>query len=261
MSRKYTLSEKGQEVEKASTSSIAESFRTIRTAVFFSIPKDEARIIQITSAEAGEGKSTLASNLSIAMAQSGQRILLLDADLRHPTQHKVFETHRDHGLSSVLAGMKSLDQVLHHTEIKGLDLLVAGPDVPNPADMLSSKAFQDLLNQKLGDYDRIIVDSPPIVPIADGSILAAACDASIIVVRAEKSSTKALQQARKIMASVGAQVMGTLVNDIKRGKHGYYDYGYGYGYGSYYSKHPGEGNRKNGKKAKEAHAVSTDSQI
>ena len=256
MSKRQSLADKGQKMAKEAKSSVAEAFRTVRTAVFFSLPKDRAHSIQITSPLAGEGKSTLASNLSIAIAQSGQRVLLIDADFRHPTQHAIFKIDRENGLSSVLAGLQPLKQAICPTGTKGLDLLTSGPDVPNPAEMLGSQAFRQMLTKLASHYDRIIVDSAPIVPVADGSILAAACDASIMVVRAEQSTRNGLQHARTTLASADARVMGAVVNDVKHGsgRYGYYSYGYrygyhyGYGHGKDHEKNGGNGKKKNGEK-------------
>ena len=172
--KKTSRRDLGQKVALDPTSHTAEAIRTIRTALFFSIPKEEARVIQVTSPGPAEGKSTLVSNLGIAMAQSGQRVLILDADFRKPVQHGIFGVSREKGISAVLAGVQPLSQCIVHTSVKGLDLITAGPHTPNPAEMLGSHVFARAIEKLKGHYDRILLDSPPVGAVADARILAAA---------------------------------------------------------------------------------------
>jgi capsular exopolysaccharide synthesis family protein len=228
---------RGQEVHLASKSIVAEAYRTIRTAVFFGVPKGKAKTILITSPNAGDGKTTLVSNLAIAMAQAGQKTLLLDADLRKPMQHNIFEFENGKGLSSILAGTITLDEAIQAGPVEGLDILSCGPEVPNPSEILNSDAFTEILKGELTKrYDRIIVDSPPVGPVADSQILSAGCDITLLVLRAEKSTRKHSQQACDVLQSVGGHLLGAVVNDVPRrhDRYGYYSgYGYYRGYGYY----------------------------
>jgi capsular exopolysaccharide synthesis family protein len=227
---------RGQKVYLEPKSVIAEAYRTIRTAVFFGVPKGEAKTILITSPDAGDGKSTLASNLAIAMAQAGQKTLILDADFRKPVQHNIFDFENGRGLSSVLAGTITLDEAIQAGPVEGLDILSCGPEVPNPSEILNSDAFAEILKGELTKrYDRIIVDSPPVGTVADSQILSAGCDITLLVLRAEKSTRKHSQQARDVLQSVGGRLLGAVVNDVPRrhGRYGYYS-GYGYYRGSGY---------------------------
>lgn len=238
MSKRQNVAARGQKVHRDSHSSWAESYRTIRTAVFFGAPKDEAKTILITSPTAADGKTTLASNLAIAMAQAGQKTLILDADFRKPMQHNIFEVnHRNKGLSAVLARTITLEEAIQLTEVKGLELLLCGPEVPNPSEILNSESFAQILELLSNKYDRVIVDAPPVMPVTDAQILAAICNITILVLRAEKSTRKTSQQARDGLMSVGAHILGAVVNDVsKKSRNGYYS-GYGY-YGSYgYDRH------------------------
>ncbi|MCH8192541.1 MAG: polysaccharide biosynthesis tyrosine autokinase, partial [Planctomycetes bacterium] len=230
MNKKASRHDRGQEAATDAMSPTAEAVRTIRTAIFFSVPQDQARTILITSPMPGEGKSTVVSNLAIAMAQSGQRVLILDGDFRKPTQHIVFDVNRENGVAALLAGMKPLAETVTQTQTKGLYLMPSGPEVPNPAEMLGSQTFKDLLAKLAGEFDRIIVDSPPLMAVADAAILAAICDATVLVLRAERSTRKAVQHAHRKLQGVGARLIGAIVNDVKHSK-GRYGYGYGYGYG------------------------------
>ncbi|MBN1391376.1 MAG: polysaccharide biosynthesis tyrosine autokinase [Sedimentisphaerales bacterium] len=224
------LLERGQKVYLEPKSVIAEAYRTIRTAVFFGVPKGHAKTILITSPDAGDGKSTLASNLAIAMAQAGQKTLLLDADFRKPVQHNIFNFENDTGLSSVLAGIITLDEALQKGPVEGLDVLSCGPEVPNPSEILNSEAFTGILKDELTKrYNRIIIDSPPVGPVADSQILSASSDITLLVLRAEKSTRKHSQQSCDVLQSVGGRLLGAVVNDVPR-RHNGYGYYSGYGY-------------------------------
>jgi capsular exopolysaccharide synthesis family protein len=234
MSRKLSVVMRGKILDLESTSSSAEAYRTIRTAVFFSVPKGEAKTVLITSPGAGDGKTTLVSNLGIAMAQAGQQVLILDADFRKPMQHSIFEVAKEPGLSSIIAGQETLNKAIRRTSVKGLNILPCGPDVANPSEILNSSTFADIMAELSLKYDRILVDSPPVMPVTDACILGAICDVTLLVIRAEKSTRKSAQQARDGLLSVGAHILGAIVNDVprKKGRYGYYYYGYyGYSYG------------------------------
>jgi len=229
----------GRMVETDPTSHAAEAYRTVRTAIYFGVPNGNAKTLLVTSPAPADGKTTLVSNLAIAMAQAGQRTLVLDADFRKPMQHKIFQIEQDHGLSSVLAGRATLDEGVHHTAVEGLDVLPCGPIPPNPSEMLNSQAFADTLEQLSKRYDHILLDSPPVMPVTDARILGASCDLTLLVLRAEKSHRKAAERARDALSSVGAKILGAVVNAVPRSQdryyyysgYGYYKHGYGYGAG------------------------------
>ncbi len=225
----------GKKVHLDPTSDIAEAYRTVRTSLYFGLPDAESKTLLITSPSQGDGKSTLVSNLAIAMAQAGQRTLILDADFRMPTQHKIFQAEDSIGLSSVLAGKRTIDQVIQRTSIKGLDVLPAGPVPLNPAEILNSQAFADVLENLRMKYDHVLVDSPPVMPVTDARILGAMCDVTLLVVRAAKTTRAAGLHAREGLASVGANIVGTVVNDVPRAKgrtEQFNAYGFGHcGYG------------------------------
>jgi capsular exopolysaccharide synthesis family protein len=244
VAEKQRIVGRGQKVHLASKSVVAEAYRTIRTAVFFGVPKEEAKTILITSPDVGDGKTTLVSNLAIAMAQAGQKTLILDADFRKPMQHNIFEFENSKGLSSVFAGAISLDEAIQAGPVKGLDILSCGPEVPNPSEILNSDTFGETLKEKLYKrYDRIIVDSPPVGLVADSQILAASCDITLLVLRAEKSTRRHSQQARDVLLSVGGRLLGAVVNDVPQ-RHSHYGYYSSYGYGYYGGYGYGEQEKK-----------------
>jgi len=232
-----TPSQRGLQLHLDPMSDVAEAYRTIRTGVYFGTPGGAAKTLLITSPAPGDGKSTLASNLGVAMAQAGNRILLLDADFRKPMQHKIFNLTKGVGLSSVLAGSISLEEAIQETVVGNLHVLPCGPIPANPSEILNSQSFADVLDQLVDRYDHVLLDSPPVLPVTDARILAASCDATILAVRAEKSTRKGATHARDTLVAVGARLIGCVVNDVPRRKgiYGYYysdSYLYQYGYGN-----------------------------
>ncbi len=234
ISQQESPSMRGRKVLLEPTSDISEAYRTIRTAVYFAARDEKTKKLLITSPAPGDGKTTSASNLAIAMAQAGQRVLLLDADFRRPTQHKIFDIKPEFGLSSVMSGLAPLEKAIYRTEVENLHLLPCGPLPSNPSEILNGQAFADLLEGLERKYDHIVIDSPPVAPVTDARILGALCDETILVVRAEKSTRRLTEIARDSLLSVGANLLGVIVNDVPRRREGYgYYSAYGYGYRYY----------------------------
>lgn len=227
----------GRKVHLDSGSDISEAYRTLRTAIFFGMPEKKVKTILFTSPQPGDGKSTSVSNLAIAMAQAGQRTLLIDCDLRKPVQHKTYSASNDVGISNVVARGVPVDEAIQRTEVEGLSLLPCGSMPPNPAEILNSAAFADVLHKLEQKFDIVLIDSPPVLPVTDARILSAIADMTILVLRAEKSTRKGAMHASDCLLNVGGKLFGAVVNDVprKRGGYGYYaGYGYGgYGYGGY----------------------------
>jgi succinoglycan biosynthesis transport protein ExoP len=228
-----TPSVRGQKVQLDPMSDIAESYRTIRTAIYFGAPEGRTKRILVTSPAPGDGKTTSASNLAIAMAQAGQRVLLMDCDLRKPMQHRIFGIEDGVGLTSVVAGKISLGKAIKAAPTKGLYILPSGPLPPNPSEILNGQVFAQIMARLEEKFDHIVVDSPPVMPVTDARILGAFCDLTVIVLRVQKSSRRLSEHAVNSMNSVGSRILGVIVNGVPRHKNGY-GYGYaGYGYGSY----------------------------
>src|SRR5258706_9725577 len=225
----------GRKVDFEPASDVAETYRTIRTAVFFGTPDRESRTILVTSPAPGDGKSTFASNLAIAMAQTGKRVLLVDADFRRPVQHRIFESRPGIGLSTVLAGHEPLDKTIQSTGIAGLDILPAGPQPSNPSEILNSQSFNEVLEELSVRYEHVVVDSPAVMAVADARILAAMCSVTILVLRAQTTTRKAAMHARRALQTVGAVIMGVVVNDVPRARDRHGDFGSYSGYRASYS--------------------------
>jgi capsular exopolysaccharide synthesis family protein len=223
-----TAMARGMEVHVEPMSEVSEAYRTIRTAVYFGVPEGEDNTVLVTSPAPGDGKTTMASNLAIAMAQAGHTVLLIDCDFRRPRQHRIFGLKDDVGLSSVLAGQHPLDEAVQATAVPNLSLLPCGPIPNNPSEILNSQVFADTIEELKGKFDHVVIDSPPVNPVTDARILAASADVTIIVVRADKSTRKLSENARESLLGVGANILGVVVNDAPRSGRGYGGYGYGY---------------------------------
>jgi capsular exopolysaccharide synthesis family protein len=184
---------------------------------------DSIKTILITSPVSGDGKSTLVSNLAIAMACAGQKTLILDADFRKPTQHLIFRLNpRERCLSDVFAGTLALGAAVQPTGIETLHVLTCGYQIANPAEVLHSPQFAHLLTCLTEVYDRIVIDAPPVTVVTDAQILGALCDATVLVLRADKSVRKVAQHAID-PASVGAHLLGVVVNEATNtARCGYY---------------------------------------
>ncbi len=215
-------------------SSITEAFRTIRTAIHFGTAQSSAKTLLVTSPTPGDGKSTTASNLAIAFAQSGSRTVLVDADCRKPVQHTHWGIDQSTpGLSSVLIGDTPLADAITGTDVPKLDILPCGQLPPHPAELLNSADFVEILRQLGETYDRVVIDSPPIGPVTDGRIISAVADATMLVVRAEQTSRRALVSACQAIADVGGRPIGVVINAAPRRRAGYYGYRHYGGYSSY----------------------------
>ncbi len=194
-------------------SEAARAYRSLRTNAYFALP-DTARTILVTSPSSGDGKSTLVSNLAISMAQAGRRVLIIDANCRFPVQHKIFALSTSGGLAGVLAGRATLEQAIVPTGIENLDLLPCGATPADPADLLNNQDFSDLLGDLASRYDYVLLDSPAITAAADARIASAWCDATLLVLHAERTERRLAQLARDALVAVGANLVGVVVNAV-----------------------------------------------
>ena len=211
---------------------VAESCRTIRTNLLFMTPGQQLQSLVVTSAGPSEGKTNLAAHLSHAMASMNSRILLVDTDMRRPRVHKVFGLDKKRGLSSVLIDEVRLEDAIRPSGYANLDLLPLGNIPPNPAELINSGAFRKLVDQLQTRYDHVIFDSPPVMAVADTSILAQYVDGVLMVARQDKTNRHALRQAVKTLQNVNARVLGFVLNDVdlEAVRKGYYSYQYRHSY-------------------------------
>jgi capsular exopolysaccharide synthesis family protein len=213
---------------------VAEAYRVVRSAIIFAIPREKLRSILLTSAVPREGKTTTCVNLAIGFAQIEERTLLIDADLRRGEIHKYLGLDREKGLTDVLLGEVTPEAAVKHTNLPKLDVITTGSYPPNPAELLLGRRLKELMDWARQHYDRIIVDSPPVMGIADSSILGSLCDGSLFVIWAGRTSRRFVRVAKTTATSRGAKIFGFVLNNLEPGRVGYYHY-YPYYY-SYYSR-------------------------
>jgi capsular exopolysaccharide synthesis family protein len=215
----------------------AEAFRTLRSAILLSAVDREPKVLLITSSFAEEGKSTTAANLAISFAQRQEKVLLVDTDLRRGTTHLKFGLSNRSGLSALLA-RESGAEIYEHPlpDLPNLTVLSRGPIAPNPGEMLASHAMEEMLKQWRTTYDRVIVDSSPVLAVSDSLSVAPQADGVVILVRSGVTRKKALLRTRELLRRVGAHIAGTVINDVNLRLENYYTYSkrYGYGYKSNY---------------------------
>ncbi|RKP53183.1 polysaccharide biosynthesis tyrosine autokinase [Cohnella endophytica] len=196
-------------------SPISESYKMLRTNIQFTSPDKPVHSILITSPEPGAGKSTTSVNLAVTFAQEGKKVVIVDADMRNPTQHFYFAKSNRSGLSNTLAGQMPLQQCLLDTYIENLTLLPSGVIPPNPAEMLSSNRMNQLMADLKEQFDIIIVDSPPVLAVTDAQVLATKCDGVLCVLNAGKVKRQVAQKTLKRLEYVNATILGVVLNKIQ----------------------------------------------
>lgn len=221
----------------------AESYRTVRTAITLSeAAQDRNRVLLVTSSVAEEGKTTTAANLAAVMARNGDRVILIDADMRRPSLHRRFEVENEKGLSTRLGGLDEKTESVS-CGIENLDLLPSGPIPPNPSELLGNARLRPLLDELKASYDRIVIDSPPVLMVTDAPILSTVADAVVLVVRGGKTTIESAQRGLKHLNHSHATVLGALLNAVDLSRPGYGTYQYYYyaysGYGDDGGKKPG----------------------
>ncbi len=239
-----------------SRSPITEAYRSIRTSLSFSASGERTKAVVITSGDSGDGKTTTASNLALVIAQGGKRVLLLDADLRKPAVHRIFGLSRRKGLSNVLVGQCGLNEALQTPSVDGkpltnLSVVCAGPEnPPNPAELLDSQAMRDLLADVRGQYDQIVIDTPPLLVVTDAAILGGLGCGVVLVAKSGKNPRAVALRARELLEDVHATILGGVVNDVQEGVlRQYYSGYYHYGYARRYEKYYGSGRSAKGRGA------------
>lgn len=215
-------------VHRDPKSSAAECCRAIRTNLLFMSPDKPFKTMLVSSSGPQEGKSTSVMTLGITMAQSGNRVLIIDTDMRRPRLHKAFGVPNDVGVSSLVVGDGSLDLAIKNTEVPGVFLLPCGPIPPNPSELLHTEAFRNLLKTAGQRFDRVILDSPPIGALTDAVILATQVDGVVMVLKAGKTSREMVKRAARALSDVNAKVFGVVLNQINLEDPKYGDYFYAY---------------------------------
>ena len=217
-------------------SHLAEAYRSLRTALYFSARSEGHKVIQVTSPNPSDGKTTSVSNLAITIAQSGKKVLLIDADFRKPRIHRFFGLSNDVGFSNVVRGEAEIPDAVQESSISNLAIITCGPKPDNPSELLTSSEFQQSLDVFREEYDFILIDTPPLLVVSDPSVVAAQADGVLLTLRIDKRVGPNARRAVELLNSVDANLLGVVINRLggSRG-YGYGGYRYGYGYGNNYA--------------------------
>lgn len=211
-------------------SPVSEAFRTLRTNIQFSSLDNEIKTIVVTSSEGSEGKSTVISNLAVAMVQSGKKVLIIDCDLRKPTLHKIFRMKNIIGFTNALIEDLEMDKVIRDVQdVDGLKILTSGPIPPNPSEILNSTKSKNFIQKLKETFDVILIDAPPIGIVTDAAILSTYVDGIILVVSCGQTEIEAVKEAKVLLDRVNAPLIGTVLNKVpvtKRKYSGRYYYQY-----------------------------------
>jgi capsular exopolysaccharide synthesis family protein len=234
-------------------SSIAESYRQMRTNLQFAKGGTPVKTLMLTSPAPGEGKSTTVSNLAVAFAQTGKKVLLIDADLRRPTLHSLFRVERGNGLTEFIRGKATLASVVRRTKVENLDLITSGDIPPNPAEILGSDEMREFIANATKTYDMVLFDTSPVLAVTDPAVISTMTDGVIVVVSSGTTRMQDLEQAVELMEGVGGKVAGVVLNNFDPHR----AYGvpfrksarskYGYGKSYYYGSRDGNGQEEQAK--------------
>lgn len=205
-------------------SDVADAYRAVRTSLQFGA-EGQSKSIVIASAASDDGKSTLASNLAMALAKAGKRVLLIDADFRAPSQHRIFGVSDEVGFSTCLLSGELVDRAIRRTTVERLQVMPAGPVPRNPSELLNSTVFEELLVRLSKEYDHLLFDTPAVSESDDARIVAGSCDSTILVLRAERTNRKLAEDARDALLSVGARLLGVVVNGTPGNRGGFSGFG------------------------------------
>src|SRR5215210_1373962 len=192
----------------------SEAYRMLRTNILYPFTDAPPKIIVVTSADVGEGKTTVCANLGVALAQAGKSALIADCDFRKPAMHKLFELRNIIGIMNVLVGERSIQEV-YEEPVEGLQVATMGPIPPNPAEILGSQRFSEFLTSIREEFDYILIDTPPVGRVTDPAILATQGDGVILVVNAQNTHKDDVQRSVRSLQAVGAHVLGTVMNNVK----------------------------------------------
>lgn len=209
------------------SSPVSERYRTIRTNIqFASAANQQIKTLVITSSGPGEGKSTTSANLAVVFANSGQSVLLVDADMRKPTVHKTFLLNNSVGLSNVLSMDMNVKEAVQRSIVPNLYVMTSGAKAPNPSELLGSTRMDQLIGELREEFDFIIFDMPPVATVTDAQIMASKTDGTMLVVRENVTRKDSLQKARELLTMVNANVLGAVYNgSTDANDQGYYYYG------------------------------------
>lgn len=207
------------------SSPTSEAYRALRTSLFYSVVDEPPKVITVTSPGPREGKSTVCANLGVVLSQANKRVLLVDCDLRKPVLHRIFGLRNIHGIVTVLAGERIIPEVWNEP-LEGLKVITSGPLPPNPAEVLGSRRFSEFLGTVREAFDYVLVDAPPALLVSDPIVIATQADGVLLVLDAQGTRKEAVRRSVRALEGVGADILGTVMNNVKASKASYYGYDY-----------------------------------
>ncbi|KAB2439579.1 CpsD/CapB family tyrosine-protein kinase [Bacillus luti] len=212
--RRKTNEVKGESIISytAPRSKISEQYRSLRTNIQLSSSNHKSRTIVVTSPRYGEGKSTITVNLAVSIAQKGEKVLVIDANLRTPTIHEMFGVENTIGLTDILNGTTNLEGVVKKTEMESLDVLTSGPVPFNPSEILSSDAMDMLIQKAMGRYDIVLFDSSPVLEVTDTSVLADKCEGVLLVIRYNRTVNEDALETKRALSFTKSRILGAILN-------------------------------------------------
>ena len=228
--RKQEDGYEGLVASKELKSPATESYRVLRTNIHFAAAEDKQRVLLFTSAGPGEGKSSTSANTAVVMAQAGKKIVIVDCDLRKPTQHQLFGIERIHGVTNVLVENWPVDDVIVQTAVPNLSLIASGPLPPNTAELLGTTKFTQLIDSLKERFDIVIIDSPPNIAVTDANVIAAKVDGVILVCNTELVKPEMAKKSKELLLKAKANILGVVLNKTQVHGSDYYYYYYYYGH-------------------------------
>lgn len=213
-----------------------EAYRVIRTSIQFAQAGKELKTLAVTSCIPNEGKSMTAANLAVVLTQAGKSVLLIDCDMRNPTVHKNFNLSNKVGLSSCISMGTALSDAVQKTSIEGLYALTGGVIPPNPSELLGSEQMKNVLQRAKEQYDYVLIDTPPVMPVTDALIVGRFVDGMILVIASAEVKVEMARDVKNQLVNAGANILGVVLNKVRSEHHGY-GYGYYYYYGNDGEKH------------------------
>lgn len=208
-----------------------EAYRVIRTSIQFAQAGKELKTLAVTSCIPNDGKSMTAANLAVVLTQAGKSVLLIDCDMRNPTVHKNFNLSNKVGLSSCISMGTALSDAVQKTSIEGLYALTGGVIPPNPSELLGSEQMKNVLQRAKEQYDYVLIDTPPVMPVTDALIVSRFVDGMILVITSAEIKVEMARDVKNQLVNAGANILGVVLNKVRSEHHGY-GYGYYYYYGS-----------------------------
>lgn len=208
-------------------STVSEKFRGIRSNIMFSNAENEINSLLVTSEKTASGKSTITANIAVTYAQAGYKTLIIDGDMRKPTQHYIFDLPNNSGLSNLIINKTTYSESIKETKVDNLAILTAGPTPPNPSELIASSKFEDIFNELVIHYDFIVVDTPPVNTVTDAQIYSRTVGNCVLVIDAEKNNKNEVKKAKDLLGKAGGKLLGAVLNKMPIDKNSSYYYYYG----------------------------------